>query len=189
MPVTCLGMDHNPPETRKDPRDPDHVRRDLLIAAGAMATVGLTAAGWVAVSSLRPTADAYRPLYIDLRDIAPGETQKFPWRRHVVFVAHRTPEMIATAISGDAANLPYPEDDHDRALNQQWLVVIGECTLRGFELVDFAGAEPRTLGDHWLCPRCGSSYDLSGRLVRGPAPGNLRIPPHRLDGDDTLAIG
>ena len=43
-------------------------------------------------------------------------------------------------------------------------------------------ARPMPRGDYggWFCPCHGSHYDTSGRIRKGPAPLNLRVPPLRL---------
>ena len=74
-----------------------------------------------------------------------------------------------------------PEPDKQRVQEPQWLVVIGLCT--------HLGCIPTREADGWLCPCHGSVYDNSGRILKGPAPRNLDLPPYEINGDKTLLIG
>jgi ubiquinol-cytochrome c reductase iron-sulfur subunit len=51
----------------------------------------------------------------------------------------------------------------------------------------------RTVGDWWrggfICPCHQSGYDYAGRVVRGPAPRNLPVPPHRFASPTRIVIG
>ena len=79
-----------------------------------------------------------------------------------------------------------PELDSDRVKkgHEKWLVVIGACTHLG--CVPLSGQ-----GDYggWLCPCHGSQYDISGRVMRGPAPTNLAVPPYEFISDTKIKIG
>lgn len=49
------------------------------------------------------------------------------------------------------------------------------------------------IGDWWpggfVCACHGSMFDYAGRVVRGPAPVNLRVPPHWFESPTHLIIG
>jgi len=53
----------------------------------------------------------------------------------------------------------------------------------------------QSLGDNkgdfggWYCPCHGSHYDASGRIRKGPAPFNLKVPPYAFTDDTTIVIG
>ena len=49
----------------------------------------------------------------------------------------------------------------------------------------------RTEGDYdgWFCPCHGSQYDTAGRIRKGPAPQNLRLPPYEFVSDTKIKIG
>ena len=85
-------------------------------------------------------------------------------------------------------SLKDPETDQERfAINPEYLVVVGVCTHLGCipnERKNMAAAD----GDGWLCACHGSIYDTSGRIVSGPAPTNLPVPPYTLS-NTTLKIG
>jgi ubiquinol-cytochrome c reductase iron-sulfur subunit len=80
-----------------------------------------------------------------------------------------------------------------RSVRPEFLVVEGVCT--------HAACVPRMreedgkaiVGDWWvggfICPCHGSAYDFAGRVVRGPAPTNLAIPPHRFVSPTRLIVG
>ena len=41
----------------------------------------------------------------------------------------------------------------------------------------------------WLCHCHGSAYDTSGRIRKGPAPENLRIPVYSFMSDTRIKVG
>lgn len=143
--------------------------------------VGIAASCVPFISSMNPTADivSAATTEVDLKPIAPGETKTVLWQKKPVFVMHRTDEEIrrmqASTGGFDTAA------DKDRVQKPQWLVVIGICT--------HLGCVPTKTVDGWLCPCHGSRYDNSGRVLRGPAPKNLYLPPYRFIADDKLLIG
>jgi ubiquinol-cytochrome c reductase iron-sulfur subunit len=79
--------------------------------------------------------------------------------------------------------MPHPQLDAERVRpgHAQWLIVEGLCTWRDCLLNcaegGFAG---------WACPCCGSAYDLSGRIRRGPAPRNLGVPRYQFVGEGAV---
>lgn len=119
----------------------------------------------------------------EIGGIAEGTTMTVKWRGKPVFIRHRTADEIAKEDAVDLASLKDPQTDKDRALDQEWLVVLGICTHLG--CVPISGA-----GDYsgWFCPCHGTHYDVSGRVRKGPAPLNLEIPPYTLTGTK-LVVG
>lgn len=167
--------------------DPTGRAQHYLVMGGARvayASMGRLAVMKI-VGSLSASADvlALGTVEVDLGGMALGTTTTVKWRGKPVFVKHRTPEEIATAVADDNAELKDPEADAERAVNPEWLVLIGICTHLG--CVPTAGA-----GDYgaWFCPCHGSHYDLSGRIRKGPAPLNLEIPNYSINGS-TLKLG
>lgn len=79
--------------------------------------------------------------------------------------------------------LEYPEPDRRRSLQPEWIVLEARCTHLGCNLIEGGG---RFGG--WLCPCHGSEFDPSGRVTRGPADANLRIPPHRFLSSQALLL-
>lgn len=41
----------------------------------------------------------------------------------------------------------------------------------------------------WFCPCHGSHYDQSGRIRKGPAPKNLKVPPYKNSEGSQLTVG
>ncbi|HKU14195.1 MAG TPA: ubiquinol-cytochrome c reductase iron-sulfur subunit [Steroidobacteraceae bacterium] len=120
---------------------------------------------------------------VDLRQIAAGSSRTFLCGDANIVVRHRTPDEIAIVAALETGGLLYPQPDAARTRNAEWIVLEARCTHLGCGLIEGAG---RYRG--WLCPCHGSEYDPSGRVTRGPAAENLRIPAYRLLGRDLLAI-
>jgi ubiquinol-cytochrome c reductase iron-sulfur subunit len=116
---------------------------------------------------------------VDLSGIAPGQAQTVSWGGKPVFVVHRTPEQIASVKSSPGGTDPQADDE--RTKQPQWLVVVGVCT--------HMGCIPSRNGAGWLCPCHGSVYDNSGRILHGPAPKNLLVPPYKFVANDKIIIG
>jgi ubiquinol-cytochrome c reductase iron-sulfur subunit len=160
----------------------DLSRREFLgtVTAG-VAAAGVAAACVPFVSSMNPTSDvlAKATTEIDISGIAPGEEKTFPWQGKPVFVVHRTPEEIKAMEASNGGKDPEP--DSKRVEKPEWLVVIGICT--------HLGCVPNKTASGWLCPCHGSIYDNSGRIISGPAPKNLHIPPYKFVAENKIVIG
>ncbi len=160
--------------------DPD--RRNFLgkvtVVAGAC---GCAAASVPFIKSMNPSADALAKATteVDLTSIPAGGASTVAWQGKPVFIVHRTPEEIAKAQANTTID---PEEDAKRAVKPEWLVVVGICTHLGC-------VPNRNAEGGWLCPCHGSMYDASGRVVRGPAPRNLEVPPYSFASNDKLVIG
>ena len=115
-----------------------HSRRDFLyIATGAVGAVGAAAALVPLIAQMNPDAStiaAGAPVEIDLAPIADGQIVKVFWRSKPIFIFHRTAKEIEEAKNVNVASLPDPEPDSERVKkgHEQWLVVIGVCTLVGW---------------------------------------------------------
>ena len=68
------------------------------------------------------------------------------------------------------SSLRDPQEDVERVVKDDWLVVIGVCTHLGCVPLANAGE----FGGYY-CPCHGSHYDISGRIRKGPAPFNLEV--------------
>ena len=174
------------------PENPE--RRDFLtLTACAMGAVGIGAAALPFISSMNPAADvlALASVDVDVRDIVPGKGKTIIWRGRPVFIRHRTDAEIQAVNQVSLKSLPDPETDLERfSKDPKWLVVVGVCTHLG--CVPNEKKDPANAGeiDGWLCPCHGSVYDLSGRILSGPAPKNLEIPPYQFINDgSTIRIG
>lgn len=158
------------------------LRREFL----GTVTAGVAAAGCVAacvpfISSMNPSSDVLEKstTEISLAGIETGHNKTVLWQGKPVFVVHRTAEEIARMEASKGGK--DPESDEKRTKKPEWLVVIGICT--------HLGCVPNKTENGWLCPCHGSIYDNSGRIISGPAPRNLHIPPYEFVDNDKLLIG
>ena len=160
----------------------DGSRRNFLIKLTSVVGAGGVAATCVPfVASMNPSSDvlAKAETEVDLSNIPEGGMHTVAWQGKPVFILHRTPEEIKVS---EASNGGFdPELDSKRVQKPQWLVVIGVCT--------HMGCVPNKEGPGWICHCHGSAYDESGRVIRGPAPRNLDVPPYHFVSDDKLIIG
>jgi ubiquinol-cytochrome c reductase iron-sulfur subunit len=181
-------------------------RRFLLGATTAVGTVGVIAAAVPFVVSLWPSERAKAagvPIAVDISKLEPGQKINVEWRGKVVWVIHRTPEMIASLSKLDPKVAdPKSEVDHqpkyckneDRSIKPEIFVAVGICTHLGCSPTFRPEIAPADLGSDWLggffCPCHQSKFDLAGRVFKGvPAPTNLVVPPYRFVSDTSILIG
>lgn len=192
----------------------DHVegvdggRRHFLLVATTV--TGLAGVAFTAVpflASWKPSARAQAlgaPVEVDISKLEPGAIVKVEWRGQAIYIVRRTPAMLATlgAVAdqladpeSNASDQPEYAKNEARAVNPEFLVVVGVCTHLGCAPINRFEPADAELGADWpggfYCPCHGSKFDLSGRVFRGvPAPLNLRIPPYQFLADNTrLLIG
>lgn len=121
-------------------------------------------------------------MVIDISDLHPGDTKTVLWGSTPIFIRRRTPQEIELAQNTDVSKLKHQEKDSDRVKDPEWLVLIGVCT--------HLGCVPLGNAQGWVCPCHSSYYDISGRVLKGPARKNMAVPPYRLiDGGHAIAIG
>ncbi|MFC1672566.1 ubiquinol-cytochrome c reductase iron-sulfur subunit [Pseudomonadota bacterium] len=170
----------------------DGPRRDfLLISTSALGAVGVVIAAWPFIHSINPAKDvlALASTEVDLSAIEVGQAITVMWRGKPVFIRHRTAEEIASAVSVTLDELRDQQADADRVQRAEWLVAEGVCTHLG------CIPSGQNLGDAkgefggWYCPCHGSHYDTSGRIRKGPAPFNLKVPPYAFTDDTSIVIG
>ncbi len=160
----------------------DTGRRDFLMkATSVLGGAGVAATCVPFVASMNPSSDvlAKAETEVELADITPGAMRTVAWQGKPVFILRRTPEQIAESASSNGG--PDPEADSKRVQKPEWLVVIGVCT--------HMGCVPNKEGPGWTCHCHGSQYDDSGRILRGPAPKNLEVPPYRFVTENKIVIG
>jgi ubiquinol-cytochrome c reductase iron-sulfur subunit len=165
----------------------DPQKRDFMVlAATATAGIGAACAAVPFIGSMNPAADvrAMSSTEVDISAIKVGEEKRVQWQGKTVFIKRRTPEEIAEALKGDTEKHPDPQKDAERVKKQEWLVVVGVCTHLGC-----IPNKVTTLGESWFCPCHGSHYDTSGRIIKGPAPKNLAVPPYEFLSDTKIKIG
>jgi ubiquinol-cytochrome c reductase iron-sulfur subunit len=188
----------------------DRGRRQLLTVATTLTgAVGVAFAAVPFLASWKPSARAKAlgaPVEIDISKLEPGAMLKIEWRGKPVMIVRRTPEMIAKLGSHDdtladpaSNNSKQPEyaKNPARAINPEYLVVLGVCTHLGClpqNRLNAGASADGVLNADWpggfFCPCHGSKFDLSGRVFRGvPAPTNLEIPPYSLADGGHLVIG
>ena len=160
----------------------DSKRRDFLIkVTSVVGGAGVAAACLPFVASMNPSSDvlAKATTEADLSVIPEGGVHTVAWQGKPVFIFHRTQEEIK-AMEASPGGLD-PEPDQKRVKQPEWLVVVGVCT--------HMGCVPNKEGPGWTCHCHGSQYDDSGRVLRGPAPKNLVVPPYRFIAADKIIIG
>lgn len=167
----------------------DETKRDFMIlAASATAGVGVACTAAPFISSMQPAADvrAMASTEVDISSIKVGEEKRVQWQGKTVFIRHRTPEEIKEAHERDNEHMTDPQKDDQRVKKgkEEWLVLIGVCTHLGC-----IPNSVKTQGESWFCPCHGSHYDTSGRIVKGPAPKNLTVPPYEFISDTKIKIG
>jgi ubiquinol-cytochrome c reductase iron-sulfur subunit len=188
----------------------DRGRRQLLTVATTLTgAVGVAFAAVPFLASWKPSARAKAlgaPVEIDISKLEPGAMLKIEWRGKPVMIVRRTPDMLAKLGSHDAT-LADPASDNSRqpeyaknparAINPEYLVVLGVCTHLGClpqNRLNAGASADGLLNADWpggfFCPCHGSKFDLSGRVFRGvPAPTNLEIPPYSFADSGHLVIG
>ena len=158
--------------------------------------MGVGGMGWILIRSsedgpeLKPAPEDVR---FSLSSLPKGHQIVIKWAGRPVLIAHRSNADV-DAIASDHPAQPHPKMADDprlpdykrnrgRSLKTDWFVATASCT---YDAIPVAKAD----GDQGFdCPRCGSRYDLAGRVYSGPAARNLAIPPYHFDGPDTLVIG
>lgn len=147
--------------------------------------VGTACSIYPLLSSFNPAKDTLSSstIEIDLSKIPPGITKTFSWQGKPIFIRHRTINEIKDANLANLSGMKDPEEDTKRTKpnNSKWLVVIGICT--------HLGCVPKSENYGWVCPCHGSKYDLSGRIISGPAPTNLAIPAYEFINENLIRIG
>lgn len=173
---------------------PQANRREFLaLTAGGLGVVGAATAAWPLVDTMNPAADtlALASIEVDISGVAPGQSLTKMWRGKPVFIRHRTEDEIAKAkeVDEQADTLRDPQRDADRVQKPAWLVLVGVCTHLG--CIPQGQKPTETKGEYggWFCPCHGSQYDTSGRIMAGPAPKNLEVPPYTFLSDTRIRIG
>jgi ubiquinol-cytochrome c reductase iron-sulfur subunit len=170
--------------------DHEKTRRDFLfVATGAAGAVTLGAIVWPLIDQMNPAANvlALATIEVDVSQVEAGTEIKVMWRGKPVFIRHRTEAEIEEARAVDLGDLPDPQPDAERTLDEggKWLVQIGVCTHLG--CVPLGGRTGDF--DGWFCPCHGSHYDIAGRIRKGPAPTNLELPPAQFVDYTTIQLG
>lgn len=179
-------------------------RRDFIHILGTtVAGAGVAAVIVPIVDQMSPDASvrAQSTKEVDISSIQAGQAIKVMWQGKPVFIRHRTEEEIRDAEATPISALKDPEarnanlgadadaEDKNRAVKPAYMVLVGVCTHLG--CIPLGTAQGETRGDFhgWFCPCHGSHYDVAGRVRKGPAPENLRVPPYAFVSDTVIKIG
>lgn len=169
-------------------------RRDFLLhSTVAFGTVGAAMAVWPLIHSMNPAADtlALSTTEFSLANLQEGQAVTIVWRGKPVFVRYRTQAEIDAARNTPMADLVEPAKDEDRVKKdkEKYLILVGVCTHLGCIPLGTKPMDARGDFGGWFCPCHGSHYDTSGRIRKGPAPENLKVPPYVFLDDTTVRIG
>lgn len=185
-------------------------RRFLTGMTCAVGAVGVAGAAIPFVGSWYPSAKAKAagaPVKVNISKLEPGQMTTVEWRGKPVYIVRRTQEILDN-LAKQTDNLRDPNsveskqpayvDPENRAINPEYLILIGLCTHLGCAPMfkPEVGVDPAlgTPNASWLggffCPCHGSKFDLAGRVLKGvPAPKNLEVPPYKYDTDTVITIG
>lgn len=171
----------------------DVTRRDFLyIATGAAGAVAVGGIVWPLVSQMGPNQRelaAGAPVEVDVSSIEPGMLITVIWRGAPYFVRRLTESEVSSAKEAPEADFrDYAAADTRIAAagdaSAEWAVVSASCTHLGC-----VPTKVDTGLEGWLCPCHGSKFDVTGRVMKGPAPTNLPLPPFVFASEEKLVIG
>lgn len=172
----------------------------LFTSSIAIGIAGITAS-YSFLEQMLPDVTCYNNSIIDvnLENIAPGKSIFVKWRGSVIVIKNRTQAEIDYAknipidkLKDKLARNPNLPDNSlatdiarsGGAKYENWVVYINHCTHLGCPLLDQMEQNNRI-----FCPCHGSIYDTAGRVLSGPAPKNLAIPPYKFIAPQTIRIG
>lgn len=181
-------------------------RRFLTATMTVVGGAGAVAAAIPFVASMQPSARARAagaPVEVDISALEPGQKMTVEWRGKPVWIVRRTEDNLADLknldeqVADPASEVPqqpgYAKNEN-RAINDEYLIVVGLCTHLGCSPTHITKLEPKGMGEDWkggfYCPCHGSKFDLAGRVYKSvPAPTNMVVPPHRYLSDARVQIG
>jgi len=182
-------------------------RRFLTTATSVVGVAGVVGMAVPFVGSWNPSAKAKAagaPVRFDFSKVEPGQLVRVEWRGQPVFVVRRTQDQLdgLAAINpelkdADSANVdqqPTYVSKEDRAINSEYLVLVGLCTHLGCSPKYITKLDAAAPGPDWqggfFCACHGSRFDMAGRVYKGsPASDNLKVPPYSFESDRVLVIG
>ena len=181
-------------------------RNFLTVATSVVGAAGAVGIAVPFIGSWTPSAKAKAagaPVKVDVSKLEKGAMVVAEWRGKPVYIVRRTAEQLASlpAMTDKLADpdslrpqQPAYINGDARALNPEYLIVVGLCTHLGCAPKHRPELGAADLGGDWMggffCPCHGSKFDLSGRVYKGvPAPSNLLVPPYRFESDSVVVIG
>ncbi|MGJ8681914.1 ubiquinol-cytochrome c reductase iron-sulfur subunit [Paraglaciecola sp.] len=196
---------HDPSEAENQPENNTR-RRFLTVATSVVGGVGVVGAAVPFIASWNPSIKAKAAgadVEADISKIEPGQLIRVIWRSKPVWIARRTPELIASLADLDS-QLKDPDSNEEqqpefaknthRSLKEEYLVLVGICThlgcspqhLKGGSFEEYVEGVP----EGFFCPCHGSKFDMAGRVFQNvPAGLNLVVPPYMFIDDNTILIG
>jgi len=189
-----------------DQKQPDKMRRNLVVATSVIGGAATAGAAVPFVASMLPSERAKAagaPVEIDISKLAPGELGIFEWRGKPVWVMKRTKQMLEdikkdnSVVADPKSDVPQQPDyarNEYRSIKPELMVLVGVCTHLGCSPQKKSAEDKGEMGEAWnggfYCPCHGSKFDYAGRVYKGvPAPTNLVVPPYEFLSDSTLIIG
>ncbi|MDD7804438.1 MAG: ubiquinol-cytochrome c reductase iron-sulfur subunit [Endozoicomonas sp. (ex Botrylloides leachii)] len=181
-------------------------RRFLVTATSVVGAAGAVGVATPFIKSWQPSAKAKAagaPVKANISKLEPGQQVVYEWRGKPVFILRRTQAML-NAIKTQTDRLMDPMSNKSeqpdyaknefRALNDEFLVLVGLCTHLGCSPKYIPEIKPMEFDRNWqggyFCPCHGSRFDLAGRVYKGvPAPTNLEVPPYTFETEGILIIG
>ncbi len=202
-------MDASQNPTDNAPSATQSRRQFLNLVVGVVGGAGAVAAAVPFVSSFKPSAKAEAagaPVEVNIAALQPGERITVEWRGNPIWVLRRTETQLADLNTSEhRAELADPDSNVTsqqpnyaqnvtRAINAEYLVVVGICTHLGCSPTFRPEIAPADLGANWVggffCPCHGSKFDLAGRVFKNvPAPTNLVIPPYHFVDKENILVG
>lgn len=163
-------------------------RRSILVplAFGA-AAVGVGFALWPFIAALGPPADIRaRRIVFNLTDLRGTAASLVNVGQRPVMIFRRTPQELALLKQppkplSERATRDADATNWHRSRKPEIAVLNAMCTRGDCVVHRVAPTEPE-----FICPCCGARYDLAGRVVSGPAPTNLAVPPHDYIGETAI---
>lgn len=116
--------------------------------------------------------------YIDLNMVKNKKSIMVKKDGKPFYAIYRTDNDIRLLNEIEISNLIDPENDIDRAIKKNYLVVSGVCPHQGCIVSDNQFSD--NVAEKFICPCHGSKFDASGRCVAGPAESNLEIPKYEI---------
>ena len=180
-------------------------RTALKGLAAAIGGFGAAFAALPFIRSLYPSERAKAlgsAVSFDVSLLEPGDMQTILWRGQPVFILRREQAHLdALSFSDDRLlddstpeeRQPEYVDLKHRARDPEILVLLSNCSHAGCVPNEDVEKGRELVAAEWPggfhCPCHHSFYDYAGRVVRGPAPYNLSVPPYYFASDSELIIG
>lgn len=180
-------------------KDEEHLKRSdfLRLIAGSAVLVGSGVFLLPAVRTLRLKPDVdwnETNVEFPISGIGIGEQEMLRGLSEPILVIHRSPEVVTALrdLSTDqridqAARLPTgsrlaADEERTTSRDGRFIVVNARCSLGDCIVQDDSD------NMELFCPCCSSRYDLSGRVLRGPAKQDLAIPQYRFNAEETVVF-